>query len=656
MTEKIAANQTHESQSHAEADTVAMQGLLARLIADQKHRWEKNERLLVEHYLELHPALVHQPESLLDLIYQERMLRESIGETPQLSEYVTRFPALSNELEVQFEVDDAFDAQCLSETLLGKINVPMHEVRRMGELPLPQVSGYEILEVLGRGGKGVVYKAQQVGLNRCVALKMILAGAHADPDELVRFQTEAEAVARLQHPNIVQVYAIGSQDGLPFMTLELLDQNLAKHLAGTSLPPRLAAEWTESLARAVHYAHERGILHRDLKPANVLVNREGVLKITDFGMAKILENKPSSPTLSGDILGTPSYMAPEQAEGHARQMGPAVDVYGLGAILYELLTGRPPFQARSVQETLHLVRHQEPLPPSRLLPKLPTDLETICLTCLQKEPAQRYASAAALADDLRAFLAGEPIRSRPVSVAERLLRWLRQRPTEALLFAAGMASFIGVCVGFFSSHPLVVGAMASLCLLLASWWYSTRLTNALQDLKQQQAVNDRYVDRLHLLLDMTRRLLRITEIDELLLLLAQTTTRLAQAEFATIYVLDRQRNELVSQVTIDQGVGEIRLPLGVGIAGTVAKSGQTINIPDAYADPRFNREIDRRTGHKTRNLLTLPMLNQQGEVIGVFQVVNKRTGSFDIEDIDILSALALSAAIGIEKLAKHTPD
>jgi eukaryotic-like serine/threonine-protein kinase len=516
-------------------------------------------------------------------------------------------------------------------------------------MPLPPLPGYEVLEVIGRGGMGVVYKARQTNLNRMVAVKMILAGAHAGPKDLIRFRTEAETVARLHHPNIVQVYDIGSHEGRPYIALELVEGNLAKSLAGTPVPAHQAAQWAETLAQAIHYAHQQGILHRDLKPANVLVGRDGTLKIADFGMAKIVAGRPAGATPSGAILGTPGYMAPEQADGHIAETGPATDVYGLGAVLYELLTGRPPFRGSNVPQTLDQVRLQEPVPPSRLQPKLPRDLETICLRCLQKEPAQRYQNAAALADDLKAFLAGEPIRSRRAGRLEQVARWARRRPAEAVLVAATVMAAIGLGVGMMWSHALAFGAVAGLGLLIGSWWYNARLQKALREVTRQKLLTERSAERLQLLLGMTRRLMRPARLEDLLRLIAETTIWQAHAELATVFLVDRQRGELWSKVTLDQGVGEIRMPLGVGIAGAVAVTGQAANIADAYADPRFNRDIDLRTGHRTRNLLTLPMTAQDGSILGVFQVINKQEGPFEVEDVEILSELAASASIAIQQ-------
>ena len=273
----------------------------------------------------------------------------------------------------------------------------------------PVVAGYEVLQRLGEGGMGVVYKARHLGLNRLVALKMVRGGSQARSDFFTRFRVEAESVARLHHPNIVQIYDIGEAVGLPFVTLELLDGGgLDDRLAGNPQPGRTAAELMITLALAVDVAHQAGIIHRDLKPTNVLYTSDGIAKITDFGLAKRVDSDDGQ-TQSGQIVGSPSYMAPEQARGHSRNVGPAADVYALGAILYEMLTGRPPFKGETPMETVRQVIDDDPVTPSRLVPRVARDLETICLKCLHKDPARRYATARALADDLERYLDGKPI-------------------------------------------------------------------------------------------------------------------------------------------------------------------------------------------------------------------------------------------------------
>ena len=244
----------------------------------------------------------------------------------------------------------------------------------------------------------------------------------------------------MKHPHIVPIYEIGEQGQLPYLALEFVEGgSLAQAMAVRPLAPDQAAGMVETLARAMDYVHQRGVVHRDLKPANVLLTAEGVPKITDFGLAKWLDTPSGQQTQSGAVLGTPSYMAPEQARGQARLVGPATDVYALGAILYEMLTGRPPFHAATSQETVQQLLTEEPLPPSRLQPRVPRDLETICLKCLQKEPARRYAGAGALADDLRCFLDRKPIRARPTPSWERVAKWTRRRPAVAMLIGVSVA-------------------------------------------------------------------------------------------------------------------------------------------------------------------------------------------------------------------------
>jgi eukaryotic-like serine/threonine-protein kinase len=344
---------------------------------------------------------------------------------------------------------------------------------------------YGILRSLGSGGMGVVFAARQTQPRRVVALKMILAASHDGRQRLARFQSETEIIAQLQHPNIVPVYEVGEHGGRPYYTMEYLDGgSLAQKLAAVPLAPRAAAELSLLLARAIHFAHEHGIVHRDLKPANVLLALDGTPKIADFGLAKQLGSEPGEPapyrTESGAILGTPGYMAPEQIES-STEVGPASDVYALGAILYECLTGRPPFKAANVLETLEQVRSQEPVPISRLQPKVPRDLQTICLTCLHKQPGRRYGSAATLAEDLGRFLRGEPIQARPVSARERLWKWARRKPALAVLLA--------VCGLLLTA--LIVGGLV----------YNARLRAAVERAEDKEAETQRQYRQAHDTLD-----------------------------------------------------------------------------------------------------------------------------------------------------------
>ena len=415
----------------------------------------------VEKYLDRFPIL-RQPQAALRLLKQEFRVRRDWGDRPDGDEYRQRFPDL---LTSGVEFLDT---------------MPPVAPAQMATLPAPvDLPNYEFLGHLGRGGMGVVYKARQVSLNRLVALKMISAGAHASSEELARFRAEAEAVAHLQHPNIVQIHEIGAHNGRPFFSLEFVEGgSLDKALAGVPQPALLVARLLETVARAVHFAHQRGIIHRDLKPANILLDyrlgsgglpnpADSTLndisgekltpfleranpKITDFGLAKRLQS-PSGHTQSGNILGTPSYMAPEQAAGQLSAIGPATDVYALGAILYEMLTGRPPFRAAAAMDTIFQVLHEEPIPPRRLQSKVPADLQTICLKCLEKNHAKRYASALALAEDLRRYHDDEPILARPAGRLEKALKWARRKPaTAAVLAISSLAALLllGLGIGF----------------------------------------------------------------------------------------------------------------------------------------------------------------------------------------------------------------
>ncbi len=342
---------------------------------------------------------------------------------------------------------------------------------------MPSIPGYEITGVLGRGGMGIVYKARQAGLNRDVALKMILKGEHASASAVVRFLTEARAIAQLNHPNIVQVYEINENKDLPYFSLEFCPGgSLDKALKKEPQDPRRAAELTETLARGLAVAHKAGVLHRDIKPANVLLDGNGTPKITDFGLARLVGDD-SGLTANTSVLGSPSYMPPEQASGTMDRVGPASDQYSLGATLYEFITGRPPFHGTTQIETLKQVREKEPVAPSILQPTCPKDLETICLKALSKEMEKRYPSVEAFADDLKAYMEGRPIAARPVGSVERMWRWAKRNPKVAAL----SAGLVGLAA------TLLVGATVAALVFRDK---NSQLTKAFDDLKTEKKQSD----------------------------------------------------------------------------------------------------------------------------------------------------------------------
>jgi WD40 repeat protein/serine/threonine protein kinase len=437
--------------------------LVSMMLINQRERWQRGDCVPVEKLVEEQPALRDHAGPVLELLYQEMLLSEERGQPPVLDDFLRRFPQFAADVRMQFEVHAALTADGNHSARDGAAHSANQGLESASHCP--EVEGYELMGELGRGGMGVVYKARQIKLNRVVALKMIRSGLLAGSQELARFRREAEVVAHLQHPHIVQIHEVGDAKGWPYLALEFVDgTSLDRVIAGKPQPIEASARLIETLARAMHYSHLRGVVHRDLKPANVLLSKVGAPakrvylkskveangaaigpwtldlglwtpKITDFGLAKSLHPGKDGATKTGDVLGTPSYMAPEQAGGTPDDVGFAADIYSLGAILYEMLTGRPPFAAETMVETLVLLRSQEPQSPSRLRTNLPRDLATICLTCLHKQPGRRYATAQDLADDLRHFLDHKPIRARPTGIVERGAKWTRRHPAAATLIA-----------------------------------------------------------------------------------------------------------------------------------------------------------------------------------------------------------------------------
>ena len=455
--------------------------IVDRLRRLQVEAWQRGERLLVEHLMSQSPELTVDDESLLELICAELLLREEAGEIPTAAEYIARFPRLTVALQRQFEVhqllgslDGLRSMSLLLSGDLGSDDATDRAVKTVDsglDGAFPEADGYQILRELGRGGMGVVYQARHLQLNRIVALKMIRDSALAGSAVRERFRVEAKAVARLQHPNIVQIYDYSELGGVPFFSLEYVaGGSLAEFARHQPQPIAASVLLVEKLARALDHAHREGIVHRDLKPANIMLARvrtdggssevsgtSGTTssadtplvqsdlaqlepKISDFGLAKsLLDNQDL--THSAAMLGTCLYMSPEQAWGRSRDVGPATDIHALGLILYELLTGVAPFQSASMAQTLDQVRFSEPPPPSRLRPDVPPALDAICQRCLRKEPAERYQSAVELADDLRSVLEG-----RPVLTTTPINRLMRRR--SSLAIAVGCVALAGLLSWF----------------------------------------------------------------------------------------------------------------------------------------------------------------------------------------------------------------
>ncbi len=428
--------------------------LAVALLRDQAERWRVGHRRPVEGYLDAYPELAACPSVATLLAANEFLIRAGRGESPTLDEYRRRFPRWAARLEIdiaflqQLQPTESAHSERSGQSPGALPLLPtLTLAERLERRSWPRIPKYEITAELGRGGMAVVYLARQVDLQRSVALKVILAGALAGAAERTRMRREAEAVARVRHPNVVQIFDTGEHEGCLYLALEYVSGgSLDRRLGSHPLPFGEAARILEQLALGVQAAHDAGIVHRDLKPANVLLDPDGTPKVTDFGLAK-LHDAAVRLTVTGTTAGTPCYMSPEQVNSDPNQIGPATDIYGLGGILYECLTGRPPFDAPTTLETIRQVAEEEVVPVCRLQASVPRDLETICLKCLRKDPSKRYPTAQALADDLARFRAGEPILARPVGVAEQTWRWVRRHPVVplmALTLGLMVASVVGL--------------------------------------------------------------------------------------------------------------------------------------------------------------------------------------------------------------------
>lgn len=431
----------------AELPNISVRELSSLIQVDLASRWNQADRKTSEDYFRRFPHVVADTEVALDIIYCEFLVSERTSGHANLDDFVQRFPDFGVLLTEQVRLHHALLALERSESPANDGDAKTNPAR-FADTPTSPEACYDIIEQIGSGGMGVVYRARQTTLNRDVALKMLRAIDADNRELLARFQSEARVVASLHHPQIVQVFDYGEHEGLPYLAMELMSGgSLADRLNGTPWSPHASAQLLVQLAAAVQYAHDQQVIHRDLKPANVLIAADEpqlAVKIADFGLAKcFIEDSP----LRADslaFLGTPSYMAPEQARGGSRNTGAATDIYSLGSILYELLTGRPPICGESPGETLRLLLSTEPVSVRQLAPQVPRDLATICDKCLQASSERRYASAAALRDDLERFLVGKPIQARPVSEIERAWRWCGRNPLLAGALSAVILLLVGI--------------------------------------------------------------------------------------------------------------------------------------------------------------------------------------------------------------------
>jgi tetratricopeptide (TPR) repeat protein len=428
-------------------------------------RLQTDPAVRAELYLADHPEWA-DGEPAMDLIYTEYLARCELARRELMEELQERFPRHAAEFRRQLAFDDlAADPECFdshsqhADSTLGNL----HTCRVSAATDAELIGGrYVLQEEVGRGGAGVVYRARQVDLDRMVALKLLIVRLDGGDSLGLRLSLEGTVIARLRHPNIVQVFEIGQQNGQAFLALEYCEGGtLAKRMSQLGPPVREAAELVRTLASAIDAAHRVGIVHRDLKPANILFTAEGTPKIADFGLAKLVEAETCH-TRTGAILGTPSYIAPEQIGDSGHGITPATDIYALGAILYELLTGRPPFVAATAMATLQQVQSDEPIPPRRLERSVPRDLETICLKCLEKRPHERYATAGQLADDLGRYLEHRPVTARPIGWLSRLARQVRRRPAVWGLAATLLLSLmVGAGIAGLNAYQLRVQRLAT---------------------------------------------------------------------------------------------------------------------------------------------------------------------------------------------------
>ena len=558
--------------------------LVGAILKEQRHRWRNGERILVETFLKQLPqTLSAEPGILLDLIYQEIVLREEVGDQPHQDEYLQRFPHLKVELSLQFEVDRGLDWEIASDgtdapTLMGPLgssslprvdgsagtseltlSTPPGQQPLPGKsTPPPALAGYAIDRILGRGLTGVVYKARQLQQDRSVAVKVVLAGVRQPAQMLARLCAESARLGELHHPNLCPIHEIGMDAGRIFIAQERVENSLARNVIDAT--PLQAAEWLQTLATTIHDIHGQGIAHGNLTLDNVLVSFNGILKITDIGVA--------------------IYPRLQKCWPSAEPLDPRVDVNALGVILYTLLVGTAP--------------KAEITPPSKVRPAVPEELDAICMRCFDADP-DKYANAGELADELAAYLAGKPVKVRRSGFAKGLLGWFRRKQP-------------GVTIPRPMPAPTDDAMLPVVC-----------------------------------------RLLRNSTRDDVVRHVGETAAWLTGADSVIVFLVDRERKELVATLVGGEATEELRLALDAGVPGEVAKTGQAVLMGDARSDSSFDPIVDRRTGAKTRTLLAMPIITVESVVLGVVQAINKRDGAFTQADVDAMSALLTGAAVALER-------
>jgi hypothetical protein len=577
-------------------------GLLAAMLDEQRRTWRRGERVLVESFLTRVPELKTDRSGQLDLIYNEIVLREEVGERASHQEYLERFPDLRDDLALQFEVDRALNLE-----LLTAEQVP--QAAPFAGMRFPAMPGYEILGILGRGKRGLVYKARHGESGQLRALKIILSGVNVGDQAVRNFHAEAHAWMKFKNPHIVSILDISVQNGRLVIAMELLERSVAMRVAGNDpVPPKQAVEWLEKIARTLHEVHQRGLTHRNLSAANILLGPDEAIKLADFALEPNVTPEQAAPG-----------WLPEEQATDALPRGVDADIRALGTILYEMLTGGPP----------------NLLAPRR--PKLPRALEAICHTCWQDNPRRRYGSAAALAADLSAYLNGMPVRaSRGRSGGES-----RNRTNWQFVATAALIGF-GVSWAYL---PIAMpAAVAVLGFALGCWWSEAQARRALSVVEDQQTAAQKKTTRLALLLELGTRLHRVADLEDVLPHVVETALWLVDAEQAVVFHVDPERRELWAR----SNGAEVRAPLGAGIVGTVAKLGEAIFVDEPVADARFSANVDGCVVRKPRNLLATPLRNARGVVVGVLLILNKRDRSYKKEDVEVLSDYLGAVAAVVE--------